>query len=312
MARRKDIDEKSALPAEGATAATPVGETKAAEMVETKLAEPAVLVTDAAPKIEEPKAAAIEFSKIEHPKIEHPISELPLVDAPKLADLDAVTADARSPELADSNPPRGNRFVLLAASVAVAAAIGATAGALAAAGLLQPPSEVAEAAPMPTVVDETRALLAAVTQLKTELVAIKSSVDAGSKTTNGQFAKLAERFDRVERAQAEPAGKMAKISESLDQLEKRVEGAKETTGSVTAPQTAAASTSGQPPALQSVEGWILRDVYQGAAMIQGRRFGMLEVEPGDVIPGVGRVESIRRQDGRWVVVTPRGVITSPR
>ena len=29
-------------------------------------------------------------------------------------------------------------------------------------------------------------------------------------------------------------------------------------------------------------------------------------------PGIGRVETIKRQDGRWVVVTPKGVILSQR
>jgi hypothetical protein len=39
---------------------------------------------------------------------------------------------------------------------------------------------------------------------------------------------------------------------------------------------------------------------------------MVEVEPGDVLPGLGRIESIRRQDGRWVVMTSKGMITSMR
>jgi len=38
---------------------------------------------------------------------------------------------------------------------------------------------------------------------------------------------------------------------------------------------------------------------------------VIEVEAGDVVPGVGRIESIRRQDGRWMVVTSNGIIPSP-
>ena len=45
-------------------------------------------------------------------------------------------------------------------------------------------------------------------------------------------------------------------------------------------------------------------------MIQSPRNGILEVIPGDNVPGLGRIEGIRRQDGRWVVVTTRGVIAS--
>jgi hypothetical protein len=62
----------------------------------------------------------------------------------------------------------------------------------------------------------------------------------------------------------------------------------------------------------TVPGWSVRDVYRGVAMLQSRLGGMVEVEPGDVLPSLGRIESIRRQDGRWVVVTSRGMITSMR
>jgi hypothetical protein len=32
--------------------------------------------------------------------------------------------------------------------------------------------------------------------------------------------------------------------------------------------------------------------------------------PGEVWPGLGRIESVSRHDGRWEVVTTRGVIAS--
>ena len=56
-----------------------------------------------------------------------------------------------------------------------------------------------------------------------------------------------------------------------------------------------------------VQGWVLRRVYDGAALIEGRD-GIIEVEPGIVAPGLGRIEGIKRQDGRWVVVTSRGLV----
>ena len=61
--------------------------------------------------------------------------------------------------------------------------------------------------------------------------------------------------------------------------------------------------------LPTLEGWVLRDVANGAALIEGRR-GMFEVYAGDPIPGLGRVDAIRRQDGRWVVVTGKGLIVA--
>ena len=34
------------------------------------------------------------------------------------------------------------------------------------------------------------------------------------------------------------------------------------------------------------------------------------VDKGDVVPGLGRIEAFRKQDGRWVVVTPKGLIVA--
>ena len=63
-------------------------------------------------------------------------------------------------------------------------------------------------------------------------------------------------------------------------------------------------TTLKPPA---VPGFVLRRVYDGAALIEGRD-GIIEVEPGMVAPGLGRVEAIKREDGRWIVVTARGIV----
>jgi hypothetical protein len=53
----------------------------------------------------------------------------------------------------------------------------------------------------------------------------------------------------------------------------------------------------------------VREVIDGVAILQGRR-GVIEVSVGDVVPGAGRVQSIARQGGRWVVATNTGVITA--
>src|SRR5581483_11636789 len=75
------------------------------------------------------------------------------------------------------------------------------------------------------------------------------------------------------------------------------------TGSITPPQPIA----GAPSKLGPVDGWVLRDVHRGTAFIEGR-MGIIEVDQGDMVPGLGRVEAIRKQDGRWVVVTSKGLI----
>jgi hypothetical protein len=92
---------------------------------------------------------------------------------------------------------------------------------------------------------------------------------------------------------------------------------KEITGSV----TVATAAPERPPALSAVapkvevgrlptiDGWVLRDVGYGGALIEGRR-GTYEVYAGDMIPGLGRIDAIRRQDGRWVVVTSKGLVVA--
>ena len=53
----------------------------------------------------------------------------------------------------------------------------------------------------------------------------------------------------------------------------------------------------------------LRDVGNGGALIEGRQ-GIYEVYAGDPVPGLGRVDAIREQDGHWVVVTSKGLIVA--
>lgn len=61
------------------------------------------------------------------------------------------------------------------------------------------------------------------------------------------------------------------------------------------------------PAPKVVRGYRVRDVYHGAALIESDN-GMIGVEPGEVVPGVGRVVAIEQRAGHWVVVTDHGEI----
>ena len=167
-------------------------------------------------------------------------------------------------------------------------------------------------------------------RIDAEIVALKAGLEHNSKTTTGQLNKASDRLDKVEKAQAEPAAKLAKLSETVDKL--RAAQASVTTTAAAAPapakevtgtipqQAAAAAAPAAPPAsaappkpevarLPTVEGWVLRDVANGSALIESRR-GMYEVYAGDPIPGLGRVDAIRKQDGRWVVVTSKGLIVA--
>ena len=196
---------------------------------------------------------------------------------------------------------RSTSFALLAASVAIAASFGAGAGArgVAKRGPALSPAPVAVAPAKEHVADEVKALKESVAQLRTTTKSLSDNLAALKTTvasTGVQSNKIAETLERLEKGQTE----QRKVSTT--------QAASETTGSIT--QKQAPMVLGDPPTTLKppiVQGWELRRVYDGAALIEGRD-GIIEVEPGIVAPGLGRIEGIKRQDGRWVVVTSRGLI----
>jgi hypothetical protein len=192
-------------------------------------------------------------------------------------------------------PARVSRFTLLAACLALAAAFGGMMGALAAYAFTRP-----QPAPEITLAgsEEIQALKENLIQARVDLAALKTIIEAGSRSANSQFTKVTERIERIERSAAEPAARLTKAAENLERISRA-----EVTGGIAPPQSV------PPPA--KVEGWVLRDVHHGTALLEGRA-GMIEVEQGDLIPGLGRIESIRKQDGRWVVVTSKGSILGPK
>ena len=206
-------------------------------------------------------------------------------------------------------PARSSRFALLAASLALAAGLGAVVGSLSASGLAHL-SPVAVAAPKSGMA-EANALQAVKAQLA-ELSALKASLDGAARNANGQFAKIVDRLDRVERAQIEPAAKIAHMAEAIDRLEKKnvmaaASAAPETTGAIPNKQPAAPAETKLPDKI--LPNWVVQDVRRGRALVENSYGGVFAVAAGSVLPGLGVVESIKRQDGQWVVVTARGVIT---
>jgi hypothetical protein len=219
------------------------------------------------------------------------------------------------PEAESSSGMFGKRrLAALAAVVALATVAGALGGALATAGLVHFVGNDATTA-------GNRALEASVARIDADLLALKASVEHTSKVGMSQFNKTSDRLDKVEKAQAEPAAKLAKLSEAVDKLRAAPPvapaavaaapvAAKEVTGSIAPPAAAPASAPKVEVArLPTVEGWVLHDVANGGALIEGRQ-GIYEVYAGDPVPGLGRVDAIRRQDGRWVVVTSKGLVVA--
>ncbi len=280
-------------------------------------------------KIEPPK---IEASRVEVPKFEAKAETQPETRSESRPGKLIVMAPAErswgreefAPHVKADEPRETGgkrRLSAMAAVVAIAASVGAISGALATAGMMH------FASPAPAQVADTSALESSVARIDADVVALKANVEHTSKTGLGQFNRTNDRLDKLEKAQAEPMAKIAKLSETVDKLratppaapaQAAAAAAKETTGSIAPTQVATAAAAPVPaPAapktevgrLPTIDGWVLRDVANGGALIEGRG-GLYEVYAGDPIPGIGRVDAIRRQDGRWVVVTSKGLIVA--
>lgn len=265
-------------------------------------------------KTEAKTEAKAEPAKIE-PKIEAKADAKPEAPAlPPAAQIEPPKAIIlRRPEPKVEKPaaqPRA-RFALLAACVAIAASVGAIGGSLGVAkfGVTFPPRAEPVAVTKDPAPDEIKALKDSIAQLRgftkslsDNVAALKTTVNTTTAAAGQQSAKITEALERIEKAQAEQK-KLAQAAQP----------APETTGSIANAQKQAAAVPmvlGDPPTTLKppiLHDYIVRRVYDGAALIEGRN-GIIEVEPGIVAPGIGRIEAIKRQDGRWVVVTARGLI----
>jgi hypothetical protein len=220
-------------------------------------------------------------------------------------------ADEPSSAPADDAPlSRSLRFAFLAASIAAAAAVGSFIGSLSASGVAHiSPAETASVGMAATTSPQ-----AAKAELA-ELSAPKANLDGAARNANGQFAKLADRLDRTERAQIESTLKLARIADAVDRLGKKnvmasaALAAPETTGTIaTAPPVAPADAK-LPDKI--IPDWVVQDVRGGRALVESRYGGVFDAAAGSVLPGLGRIEAVKHEDGRWVVVTAHGLIVGP-
>jgi hypothetical protein len=222
-----------------------------------------------------------------------PIVNLPAIVAPNISASQEEPKDEAPDGAAAPAMPRSKRFAMLAASVAFAAAFGSFVGSVSGSGLARlifpPPSTPAA----PAIGGENT--LAAMREIKLELAgiaAMKANLETATRATTSQYAKIADRLDR---------------------LDQRSAAAAETTASLpTVPLSAA--TAADPAKLSDrvLQDWIVHDVRNGRALVESRYGGLFDVGAGSVLPGIGRVDLIKRQDGHWVVLTVRGTITSAR
>ena len=254
------------------------------------------------------------------------------IDAPIIGPLHTMTLNwvpqgeaGGSGEPVKANAPihtpaqRMPRYAPLAATIAVVAALGALVGLAVNAGLsrdtLAPAAGTTIQASstqdstnqfLAAQISVTQALQDSVAQLTAELAALKAAQHGANEITGS----IARRLDRSEKAQAEPAAKLAKLAESVDRLDRRqtpasARATSDITGSANPAITAKQAT--KPP---MADGWWFRDYYGGRALVEDRNGTLFEAAPGTNLPGLGRVELIKREDGRVLVVTRNGVIAS--
>lgn len=238
-------------------------------------------------------------------------AEAPKIDVASLIGPVKPATEAKAEASAGTSRWRRPSYARLAAGIALAATIGVVAGAGTTFVLRH------QAAATAATDAEARALQATVAQLENEIAALKVGFGTSQRSTTTQLNKLVERLDRTEKAQAEPATKIAKLAETVDRLEKRQQQQSAALAAATAPPSAvldpdvtgsiAYKEETRPPV---AEGWRLRDFYSGRAVVESRNGMLFEVGPGSNLPGLGRVETIRRENGRIVVVARNGIITA--
>ena len=148
-------------------------------------------------------------------------------------------------------------------------------------------------------------------------------------------------MERIERAQRDPQRQQGLI-ERLERIEKHVVTVK--TPEVPAAPVPVASATPTPPAKPAniasvpdvtqtgslpdarkvepkadpkpeldprktqLDGYVLRDIDDGYALIEMKNGRFVEVAAGGTLPGVGRIEAIERRGRQWVVLTPKGYI----
>jgi len=185
--------------------------------------------------------------------------------------------------------PRHKRYALLAASVAIAAVVGAVTGAATTGGFSKaPPVDVAA-------IEENKAMQQSVARLTKEITSLKATLDAANRSASSQIAKISERLSR----------ETTNVTGSVPPQTQAAP-----TGPLPAARPETAATAMQ-PRLSIVPDWTIHDTRDGFVYVQGHG-DIYQVVPGAPLPGLGPVEQIKRQDGRWLVVTPKGIIVSMR
>jgi peptidoglycan hydrolase-like protein with peptidoglycan-binding domain len=145
-------------------------------------------------------------------------------------------------------------------------------------------------------------------EIRAELELLKASVERSQAELTSKLSQVIERVERIEQPEArQPAAAatppVAQVAAAVPTPPPPPRPTPEADAKLISPLPAEARR--EPIVIKQ---WTVREVLNGMALLEGPR-GLVGVSPGQTLPGIGRVESIVRQGGRWVVATSNGVIT---
>lgn len=152
---------------------------------------------------------------------------------------------------------------------------------------------------------------------------LRTAVDLSSKTTTDRLGRFAENLDRVERTSSSSNARIEKLAlaqasapvsdpaASKPQLPARSMAATTSTGSDTEVTGALPRSERAPASRNAVKGWSVKQAYEGVAILQGPG-GVIEAVLGQQVPGLGRIEEIRTDNGHLAVLSSAGMILPAR
>jgi hypothetical protein len=156
-----------------------------------------------------------------------------------------------------------------------------------------------------------------VSSVSENLDGLRTAVDQSSKATNDRFGRFAENLDRIERVSSSSTVKLDKLAQAQAQAPTPVASQPQqpmpVMASVTAPEITGSVVPSERMAAprKVIKGWSVRQAYEGVAILQSPK-GVIEAVLGQQVPGLGRIEEIRSENGRLVVEASGGVVYSSR
>ncbi|WP_027524749.1 hypothetical protein [Bradyrhizobium sp. Ec3.3] len=150
---------------------------------------------------------------------------------------------------------------------------------------------------------------------------LRTAVDLSSKTTSDRFGRFAENLDRIERVNSASTVKFEKLAQAQTPVPAPVASQTASAGQPMAVVASAGpgteitgsvspSEHATPPK-KVVKGWSVRQAYEGIAILQGPN-GVVEAILGQQVPGLGRIEEIKSDSGRLLVLTSAGAVLPAR